>query len=393
MNLRHYFTHYTSLGGVQSILDTHLKFELLEGIDSSLLAFFDASNPEVHEERVRGLNWSGWTTIRAARSSFQDIESKIHHDCCIYHDLWGLAFLGDLDRCDLRIGAIHSHWPNIEHQLPKLTPFLDGVICDSQILADLAMERIPTLAPDRAIHLPVPIKTCPGALRKERSSMRNRPIHLGYVGRMDHSQKRIERFIPLVDQLDRDNIDFTLEFLGIGTGLEKLRNALGRRKNVFFHGRKSGDAYWKIMNDWDFVIYTSDFEGSPLAMKEALNAGCLPMFPRIGCGGDAVVEQIHPDLLYAPTNYANITQKLKKWKNLPDSQIEKRRASGIEISNAYAEDRYHEKFMIFLKYLKSMPAISKNPVPSRRVNGPDFLPFGILRRCFPKQLFEYTALR
>ncbi|MDC0267946.1 glycosyltransferase [bacterium] len=223
--------------------------------------------------------------------------------------------------------------------------------------------------------------------------MRNRPIHLGYVGRMDHSQKRIERFIPLVDQLDRDNIDFTLEFLGVGTGLETLRNALGRRKNVFFHGRKSGDAYWKIMNDWDFVIYTSDFEGSPLAMKEALNAGCLPIFPRIGCGGDAVVEQIHPDLLYAPTNYANITQKLKKWTNLPDSQIEKRRASGIEISNTYAEDRYHEKFMIFLKHLKSMPAISKHPVPSRRVNGHDFLPFGILRRWFPKQLFEYKAMR
>ena len=391
MNLRHYFTHFSSLGGVQSILGAHLKYDELAGLNPSLLAFFDPTHSDLTNTKVSGLNWTGKTSIHTARLSFKNSESGKVHDCCIYHDLWGLAFLADLDHCHHRIGAIHSHWPHLEHQLNQLDGFLDGVFCDSQALADIAMEAIPSLKPDRAIHLPVPIKTCPAPFRMKREPMHDRALRLGFVGRLDHLQKRVERFIPLAKYLDQRGFEYELEFLGDGTARPALETAFRGKNNIQLHGKQSGNAYWHILGKWDFVIYTSDFEGSPLAMQEALNAGCIPIFPKIKCGGDLVVSHIDRGLLYDPEDYASIADTLSHWKTLPNAQVEKARRQGVQISSEYAADKYHEKFRTFLEHILSMPIISKHPVPQRARAWKDRLPFGMLRRWFPKSFFAYQA--
>lgn len=388
MNIRHYFTHFSSLGGVQSILTTHLNFDVKAGLDTSLLAFFDQEEPG-SSYPVRGLNWNGRTNIRKARQTFHRSESGARHDCCVYHDLWGMAFLADLDSCAIRLGAIHSHWPHLEHQLSQLDGFLDGVFCDSQAIADLAQKHIPSLNAERAIHLPVPIKTCPPELRTKRPPLENRPLRLGFVGRVDHLQKRVERFIPLVKVLESKKITFELEFLGSGTAETELKQAFKGKKNIHFHGRQSGADYWNILSSWDFVVYTSDFEGSPLAMQEALNAGCIPVFPRIQCGGDKVVESIHSNLLYQPEDYTSIADTLKEWQGLSPKQVEEAQAKGISISNEYAEDKYHQKFMSFLNRIQELPRLSKHPVPTRASYWTDRFPFAVLRRWFPKDFFNY----
>ena len=389
MNLRHYFTHYSSLGGVQSILGAHLKYDEIAGLNPSLLAFFDSTETKKANQKVTGLDWNGITSIRKARSTFQKSESGKIHDCCIYHDLWGLAFLGDLDHCNHRIGAIHSHWPHLEHQLGQLDGFLDGVFCASQALADIAMEAIPSLKPDRAIHLPVPIKTCPIQFRTNRTPMKDRSIRLGFVGRVDHLQKRVERFIPLVECLNKHGIQFDLEFLGDGTGLGTLKSAFQNRNQIIFHGRQSGDDYWRILGKWDFVIYTSDFEGSPLAMPEALNAGCIPIFPKINCGGDLVVAQLDGGLLYEQEDYQAVAAILSDWQQRPHADVENIRSQGVQISSEYAADKYHLKFKTFLNHILDQPVISKHPIPSRTSVWTDHLPFAAVRRWFPKSLFSY----
>ena len=79
--------------------------------------------------------------------------------------------------------------------ITQVGPWLDGVFCDSQAIAEVAMERVPHLKEGRAIHLPVPIQTFPEFLSRHRAPMAHRPIRLGFVGRVDHEQKRVERFI------------------------------------------------------------------------------------------------------------------------------------------------------------------------------------------------------
>ena len=123
----------------------------------------------------------------------------------------------------------------------------------------------------------------------------------------------------MVNALEMKGIQYELEFLGDGTGRKYLEKAFHTRENITFHGKKLGAEYWKIMGEWDFVIYTSDFEGSPLAMQEAMNAGCLPIFPSIQCGGDLVVKEISEDLLYKPEDYQSIACTLLDWQKRPPS--------------------------------------------------------------------------
>ena len=56
----------------------------------------------------------------------------------------GLAFLADLAPCQYRMGAIHSHWPGLEYQLTQVGPWLDGVFCDSQAIAESPWKGFPT---------------------------------------------------------------------------------------------------------------------------------------------------------------------------------------------------------------------------------------------------------
>ncbi len=391
MKLRHYFTHYSSLGGVQSILGTHLKYDGTAGLTPTLLAFFDSNVNRSGNEKVKGLNWHGLSSIQGARASFRQHEFDNQYDCCVYHDLWGLAFLADLDHCHYRIGAIHSHWPHLEFQLKQLDGFVDGVFCDSQALADLAIKCIPGLTPDRAIHLPVPIKTCPPKYRQTRTPLKGRPLKLGFVGRLDHLQKRVERFIPMVECLDQRGIQYELEFLGDGTARRTLENAFKGKDHIRMHGKKSGDDYWRILGTWDFVIYTSDFEGSPLAMQEALNAGCIPIFPRINCGGDLVVEELHSSLLYPQEDYPAVASILMDWSKRSNEFVEQIRKQAIILSSEYAEEKYHAKFMNFLTHITSQPAISLHPVPSRSQTWTDYLPFSAIRRWCPKAFFKYQT--
>lgn len=231
-DLRHYFTHFKSLGGVQSILRSHLSEEHIHDIPASLAVFFDDSDASSRQDsfRVDSLGWSGWTSIAQARRAFFRSEGSRLSHTVIFHDLWGLAFLADLAPCQYRMGAIHSHWPGLEYQLSQVGPWLDGVFCDSQAIAEVAMERVPHLKEGRAIHLPVPIQTFPEVLSRHRPPLAHRPIRLGFVGRVDHEQKRVERFVPLLAALDHSGLDYTMEFLGSGNAEEHLKKLLGKRK-------------------------------------------------------------------------------------------------------------------------------------------------------------------
>ena len=393
-DLRHYFTHFKSLGGVQSILRSHLSEERIHDIPASLGIFFDTPNASSRQDgfQVDSLGWSGWTSIAQARRSFLRSEGSRLPHTVIFHDLWGLAFLADLAPCQYRMGAIHSHWPGLEYQLTQVGPWLDGVFCDSHAIADVVMERVPHLNEERAVHLPVPIQTFPDTLSRHRPPLAQRPIRLGFVGRVDHEQKRVERFIPLLAALDQSGLDYTMDFLGSGNAEGHLKKMLEKSSKVTFHGRQSGDPYWRILAQWDCVIYTSDFEGSPLAMQEALNAGCLPIYPRIHSGGDLVVQEVYPDGLYSPEDYPSIALTLSQLSQTMESEIEVLRQKAISVSQEYAQDKYHLRFRQFWEAIISRPPVANQPTRRRHASLLDQIPMGMLHRLDSKALFRRQPL-
>ncbi len=386
--VRHYFTHFESLGGVQSIIQTHLDFDANSGLDSSLLAFFDPPGASP-SPLVSALGLKGHHTIRQARNRFRQHERDQQIDVSIFHDLWGLAFLGEFDSPQQRrIGAVHSQWPHLEYQLTQLRGSLDGVFCDSQILADLVLQQLPELSPERVRHLPVPTRIASEEHLLPKKPLSHRRLILGFVGRLDFAQKRVERFPALLQALQTQGIDCELHFLGTGTASDSLPQMFPADAPVTFHGRHTGDAYWKVLREWDFVIYTSDHEGSPLALIEAMSAGNLPIFPRIGCGADQLIREVNKNFLYESTQWNAVAQAIRHTQQLTPESVQSLRDQCRAISLRHSRESYHAQFTDLFRYLLNAPRLSRAFSRPRPHFLTDWLPFGALRRYFPQGFFR-----
>ena len=87
-----------------------------------------------------------------------------------------------------------------------------------------------------------------------------------FVGRLDDSSKKLKRAINLVKELD---IDLWI----VGDGPDRMRyeeytKELKVQNNVIFFGRKQNP--YPYINEADFIILTSDYEGFPVVYQEAM---------------------------------------------------------------------------------------------------------------------------
>src|SRR5206468_11933473 len=105
-----------------------------------------------------------------------------------------------------------------------------------------------------------------------------------------------------------------------------LQRQLSDQSKFHCHGRQSGDEYWRILNDWDVIVFVSEYEGTPIAMLEALSLGVIPVYPRLGSGGDRYVNGIRPDLLFDPDDLPQAVQALVSLGRASDQEIATLRA-------------------------------------------------------------------
>lgn len=55
-----------------------------------------------------------------------------------------------------------------------------------------------------------------------------------------------------------------LEIVGDGTEREWLQAQFRSDSRVEFHGQLTGPEYWRVIRNWDTIVFTSDFEGLPM---------------------------------------------------------------------------------------------------------------------------------
>ena len=105
------------------------------------------------------------------------------------------------------------------------------------------------------------------SLSKEKIDAKKGKRHLFvFVGRLDDSSKKLKRAIKLVKELD---IDLWI----VGDGPDRIRyeeytKELKVQNKVIFYGRKPNP--YPYINEADFVILTSDYEGFPVVYQEAM---------------------------------------------------------------------------------------------------------------------------
>ena len=380
MRLTHFFTYFRNLGGVQSILKRHHSREQ----DSHFLFSFEANN--FKEPNISGLGVDGWDSIRCIRKKLAKHSDLFPDSVAVCHNMWGLQFLAELIPAKRRIGILHSDWTTLRPFLQSQKELLDGVLCVSNTLMELVAECLPELSKDNRIQLiPYPIDGVP--FMPNRMSLVKRPVIIGWIGRIQEEQKRVDRLPSLLKAFDDAQIDYRFELLGDGPMQEWLEKQLPANRTVF-HGRKSGDDYYSTLSKWDFITSVSDYEGLPISMLEALSAGVLPLYPTIGSGGDEYAEKLSSNFVWEAFQFEQAASKLNLLLKQPEATLHQSRLNAVNLTARHSESEYFRIFDSFTQQIVDLPRISNAELPNRPFYFSDQLPFGLMTRIWPNGCFR-----
>jgi glycosyltransferase involved in cell wall biosynthesis len=362
LKITHCFTALRSLGGVESVLRHHYANDARFGLDSRFVIYFEAAGEPL--ERVDFLDFSARLSIRQMRRRAAAAFSKRPSQVVIYHGMWGMRTLAGPDLSDRRLLILHGTTPGMNTPLRACGPWVDGILGVSQPLLRLVEQCVPRLAKERLAWLPYPV-TAPAALPVVAPAPPPRRLVLGVCGRLTCEQKRIDRLPQLFARLNAAGLDYRAEFLGDGAERPWLEGQLPDRHKFLFHGRKSGDDYWRILRGWDVILSVSDYEGTPIAVLEALSQGVIPIYPRIDSGGESYAEEVGPGLVYAPEDFDQVLRTLEELRQLPESEFERLRQRGRAAVERHLGDAYMQTFGDFVRKMAAEPAVAPRQVPAR----------------------------
>lgn len=215
-----------------------------------------------------------------------------HHTPCIYvpgYDYLMSCISSVLsDRVGI-LGALHSDEDLHYDHARRLGRFWNKIICVSDRIYQKLLLDQPTFT-DRMIKVSYGVSPI---TRLEKPFIAHQPLKIIYAGRLIHYQKRIRDLVKITEELNKSGIPYCLTV--IGDGPEQ-----GYLKKIWHNEIRSGQVDMKMglshrdtlecFRHQDVFVLLSDFEGLPLALLEAMAAGCIPIVSDIDSGIPEIIE-------------------------------------------------------------------------------------------------------
>ena len=380
MKVLHLNTQFAALGGVESVLRFHHEADHLHGMDSRFVSLWEPS----HEgfPRTRFLGFQASLSVAAARNRLNAAWPGFNPDVALHHTPWGQPFLLDLDHAPRRVLMLHSDVPGLGALAARRLPFMDGAMGVSDVLVHKAREAAPSWGDERFLRVDYPVHP-PAWLPRTRMNPVEAPrrkVVLGFAGRLESAQKRVERFVELSRVLAGLSLDWRIEFLGDGSLRPTMEAALPDRDRHRFLGRLSGDAYWRALASWDAIVFTSDFEGTPIALIEAITAGVVPFHPDVGCGGDAYARAIDPSLVYPAGDMQALAAAILGLSSWPVARHARAAEAASQLAARHDPHLYLRNVAGFLAQIARLPPPGPRPATRRWFFPVDRLRFGDFER-------------
>jgi glycosyltransferase involved in cell wall biosynthesis len=144
-----------------------------------------------------------------------------------------------------------------------------------------------------------------------------------FLGRL-HADKGLREIVEACRILKNEGFQFRFKCFGAGNAKEKfvseMNEILGDKFS--YGGVVSGAEKWQALAASDIFLLPSLYEGLPMALLEAMAAGCVPVASEIGSVREVVREGVN-GFLVEPGNTARIVEKLRSllsdkadWENL-----------------------------------------------------------------------------
>ncbi len=139
-----------------------------------------------------------------------------------------------------------------------------------------------------------------------------------YIGRLENQQKRLDLLFQALATL---SFEWNLKIFGTGPDEIFLRNLatnLGIMNNITFMGWQKNP--WEMINEVKALLLSSDFEGLPMVVGEALAKGVPVLSTNFGASTDLIIDNYN-GWLTPIGNVELYAQKLQYITSLPQKKL------------------------------------------------------------------------
>lgn len=175
-----------------------------------------------------------------------------------------------------------------------------------------------------------------------------------YVGRLDFIQKRVSRVLDTWKVLEKDYPDWRLTIVGDGEErrpLEQLAQTL-ELERVSFEGFQSPLEYYKHAS---ILVLTSEFEGFPLVLAEAMSFGVVPVVYNSFAAVRDIIDQGKDGIIVPKVNGTFSVEEMAKGVELVIKDLESNQVmplAAMEKSKRYSLDEIYRSWIELFEGLK-----------------------------------------
>jgi len=234
------------------------------------------------------------------------------HAPCIYlpnFDFDRACAVGLLPPSVAVCAVLHSDEPVYYENAGRLGGDWDGVVAVSEHIKNETARKHPGLAA-RLCCIPHGVELSTG---RTAAVGGNHPLRLLYGNRLSQYQKKVFDLPLVMTALKEMNVPFTLTVAGDGPDAAELADRFqkaGLSPQVTQTGRLSRKELRRVMAECDVFLLTSDFEGLPISLLEAMAEGCVPVCYRTESGVGEVIQSGRNGILIPPGQPRSMAEAL-----------------------------------------------------------------------------------
>ena len=166
-----------------------------------------------------------------------------------------------------------------------------------------------------------------------------------FVGRLEYTQKRIERILNIWGKIQSEYKDWELTIVGDGPDMPRLKNITENKniQSVKFVGFQNPKSFYEKAS---ILLLTSDYEGFGLTITESMSFGVIPVVYGSYSVAYDIISDNYSGMISKPNNGFNEEDFTNKLKTLLSSVIKRKEFSlnALNDSRKFLLNNIYEKW-------------------------------------------------
>ena len=186
------------------------------------------------------------------------------------------------------ISIVHNDYEGLFYFCKIFEQYIDKYICVSSRISN-SLNTKWGIRKDKLFFIGQPIRM--KGISREKIWVKN-TIRIGIASRLTREQKRSDLINLIIDYLEKKKINYTLDIAGTGDLFDYINDyvlSLNIADKIRLLGRVPYEKMNEFWENHDIYLNCSEYEGTSLAMLEAMYHGCVPVVTDVS-GVDDFVE-------------------------------------------------------------------------------------------------------